>query len=113
MRLMIVLSSSPYNNLNFQEGLDLALTQAAMGHEVGIVLQGLAVHALKEPISEKPAGRRNLARMLASAPLYDMTTLCVLRTNSCSLNSLPPSWCWLESKDVHDFLESWDEVLFW
>ncbi len=111
MRLMVVLCSSPYNNLTFQEGLDLALTQAAMGHDVGIVLRGLAVHALREPLQEQLIFRRNQAKMLSSAPLYEIGTLRVLRPSD--VLEIPPSWCWIEPEDWQNFLKDWDEVLFW
>lgn len=112
MNILLVLRQPPYASLALQEGLDMALILAVMGYDVSICLSQEACWLLQEGQDTTLAGRRDLYRLLASLPLYDIQH-CYVEAEGCPLGSLPPPWQALGPEQMQDILSEQQEIIYW
>lgn len=82
---LIRIHTAPYVSPRAALGLDATLACGAFGQTVKLVLEGPAIELLK-PLPATPEGGRNLHKMIASLPLYDVERVYLLSED---LSSIP------------------------
>jgi len=71
-RTLLILRRSPYGSSLSRAGIDTALAFAAFDQEISLLFAGDGVLQLLPDQDTGLAGVRNLGRLLASLPLYDI-----------------------------------------
>ena len=74
---LIRIHTAPYISPKAALGLDATLACGAFGQAVKLVLEGPAIELLK-PLPAAPESGRNLHKMIASLPLYDVERVYIL-----------------------------------
>ena len=74
--LTVIITHAPYQGSLARSGLDAALAAAAFDQPVQLVFSGHGVYNLLEQDTEA-AGTRNISKLIASLPLYDIEPLYV------------------------------------
>ncbi len=114
MRILLVLTTPPYQSIKVQEGLDLALMLAAMGHTLGLVLAESAVWLLQPSQHTEDSGLRNLLKLLDSLALYDIHQCYIYRPHHFFAPTVwPVLWQRLNEQAMHRLCNTQDEVLYW
>ena len=75
--LLVIIRHSPYGSSLARSGLDTALAMAAFGQPVALLFLGDGVLQLLPAQDSKAIGRRNVGKLLASLPLYDIESVFV------------------------------------
>ncbi len=75
--VLITLSHSPYGNSLARAAVDTLLAGAAFDQPVTLLLSGAGVLNLLAGQNARAAGARNLGKLLASLPMYDVDTIYV------------------------------------
>ena len=75
--LLVIVRHSPYGSSLARSGLDTALAVAAFGQPVALLFLGDGVLQLLPAQDSKTIGRRNIGKLLASLPLYDIESVFV------------------------------------
>ncbi len=76
-RVLLVIRHSPYGSSLARASIDLALAAAAFDQDVSLLFLGDGVLQLCPDQQADAVGSRNLGRLLASLPLYDITQVYV------------------------------------
>lgn len=90
----------------------MALILAVMGYAVSICLSHEACWLLQEGQDTSMTGRRDLFRLLASLPLYDIEH-CYVQAEGCPLAALPAPWQALGPRELQEILNEQQEVIYW
>ncbi|MEH6568796.1 MAG: sulfurtransferase complex subunit TusC [Halioglobus sp.] len=72
---LIVLRKTPYGSSLSRSALDVALATAAFDQPVNVLFMGDGVLQLLPTQDSTPIEKKNVAKILASLPLYDIETL--------------------------------------
>ncbi len=75
--LLVIVRHSPYGSSLARSSLEVALTAATYEQTVGVLFMGDGVLHLLSDQDSSHIGARNIARLIASFPLYDLETLYV------------------------------------
>jgi len=71
-RLLLIIRHSPYGSSLARASLDVALAAAAFDQAISLLFAGDGVLQLLPGQDSGPLGVKNLGRLLASLPLYDI-----------------------------------------
>lgn len=74
---LIILRNTPYGSSLSRSALDAALATAAFDQPVNVLFMGEGVLQLLPTQDSTPIEKKNIAKILASLPLYDIETLFV------------------------------------
>jgi len=74
--LTVIITQAPYQGTLARSGLDAALAAAAFDQPVQLIFSGHGVYSLLEQDTEA-AGTRNISKLIASLPLYEIEPLYV------------------------------------
>lgn len=74
---LVVLRKTPYGSSLSRSALDVALATAAFDQPVNLLFMGAGVLALLPTQNSTCIEKKNVAKILASLPLYDVETLFV------------------------------------
>lgn len=72
--LTVIITHAPYQGTLARSGLDAALAAAAFDQPVQLIFSGHGIYNLLEQDTEA-AGTRNISKLIASLPLYDIEPL--------------------------------------
>jgi len=73
--LLVVVRHSPYGSSLARTALEVALSSATFEQDVGLLFMGDGVLHLLPEQNSSTIGVRNIARLIASFPLYDLEAL--------------------------------------
>lgn len=73
--LLVVVRHSPYGSSLARTSLEVALSSATFDQDVGLLFIGDGVFHLQPEQDSSGIGMRNIARLIASFPLYDLDSL--------------------------------------
>ena len=114
-RQLVVIRQTPYGNSLARAALDAALTAAAFEQAVSLLFLGEGVLQLLPAQDSTVINTRNIARLIASLPLYDIETLHVdadaLNRYSIAAQDLPQNLKLLDAADIHQLIAEHDHVL--
>ena len=112
---LVVIRRSPYGNILARASLDAALSAAAFDQPVNALFLGEGVLQLLPEQESAPISVRNIARLIASLPLYDIATLYVdagaLSQYAISPEELPTSCKVLDNRAIHALMADHDHLL--
>lgn len=114
-RQLVVIRQTPYGNSLARAALDAALTAAAFEQPVSLLFLGDGVLQLLPTQDSTVINTRNIAKLIASLPLYDIETLHVdasaLIRYSIAAQDLPQNLKLLDTADIHQLITEHDHVL--
>lgn len=73
--LLVVVRHSPYGNSLARSSLEVALSSATFDQQVGLLFMGDGVLQLLPEQDCNATGARNIAKLMASFPLYELDQL--------------------------------------
>lgn len=73
--VLIIISHSPYADARAREALDVALTFAALGQSVSLLLTQDAPALLLKQQNPETLAQKNLAKLCTALPMYDIENL--------------------------------------
>jgi tRNA 2-thiouridine synthesizing protein C len=75
--LLVIVRHTPYGNSLARSSLEVALTSATFDQTVGVLFMGHGVLQLLPEQNSDALGVRNIAKLIASFPLYDLNNIYV------------------------------------
>lgn len=112
---LIVIRHTPYGNSLARASLDSALAAAAFDQPVSVLFLGDGVLQLLPEQDSATIGTRNIARLIASMPLYDIETLYAdqgaLARLAITSDDLPPAVEPLDDAAIKRLMAQHDHVL--
>lgn len=113
--LLVVIRHSPYGSSLARASLDVALSAAAFGRPVDLLFSGDGVLQLLQGQQTDAAGVKNIERLLASLPLYDIEQVYVdaeaAARYKLELASAPLPALALDRAAIGELLQRHDHVL--
>jgi tRNA 2-thiouridine synthesizing protein C len=112
---LVVIRRSPYGNSLARASLDAALSAAAFDQPVNVLFLGEGVLQLLPEQESAPIAVRNIAKLIASLPLYDIATVHVdaeaLTRYAISSEDLPEGSTVLDNGAIRALIADHDHVL--
>ena len=112
---LVVIRRSPYGNSLAKASLDAALSAAAFDQPVNVLFLGEGVLQLLPEQESAPIAVRNIAKLIASLPLYDIATVHVdaeaLSRYAISSEDLPAGSTVLDNGAIRALIADHDHVL--
>ncbi len=113
--LLVVVRHSPYGSSLARASVDVALAAAAFDQPVKLLFMGDGVLQLLPDQDSRAIGRKNIARLLASLPLYDIETVYAeaeaAARYSIDLATAPVAIQTLTGTQIHQLMASCDHLL--
>jgi len=113
--LLVVMRHSPYGSSLARTGIDVALAAAAFDQKVNVLFMGDGVLQLLSNQNSKALGCKNLGKIIASMPLYDIETLYVeshaIEGFGISSDLLPEQAVLLDQSELQDLMHSCKHVI--
>ncbi len=113
--ILVVVRHAPYGNSLARTSLELALSSATFDQQVALLFLGDGVLQLLPQQDSSAIGVRNIARLIASFPLYELTTLfadrAALTNHGLSADDLTPGLEILDDHALHDVFNRYDHIL--
>jgi tRNA 2-thiouridine synthesizing protein C len=75
--LLVIVRHTPYGNSLGRSSLEVALTSATFDQTVGVLFMGHGVLQLLPEQNSDALGVRNIAKLIASFPMYDLNNIYV------------------------------------
>lgn len=114
-RLLLLIRHSPYGSGLARASLDVGLAAAAFDQPVSLLFLGDGVLQLLPEQDSGARGVRNIARLLASLPLYGIEQVYVdadaARRYRLDLAAAPVSALALDSEAISELMRSHDQLL--
>jgi tRNA 2-thiouridine synthesizing protein C len=112
---LVVLRKTPYGSSLSRSALDVALATAAFDQPVNLLFIGDGVLQLLSTQNSTGIERKNIAKILASLPLYDIETLFVdagaLTRYQIDVSDLSLPITLLDDKGIRELMHRHDHVL--
>jgi tRNA 2-thiouridine synthesizing protein C len=106
---------APYGNSLARTSLELALSSATFDQQVALLFLGDGVLQLLPQQDSSAIGVRNIARLIASFPLYELTTLfadqVALTRHGLSTDDLAQGLEILDDRAMRDIFNRYDHIL--
>jgi tRNA 2-thiouridine synthesizing protein C len=113
--LLVVVRRSPYGSSLARASLDVALAAAAFEQPVSLLFMGDGVLQLLAEQDSKAIGVKNIGRLLASLPLYDIERVYVDAEAATSygidLGNTPVATQALDGPGMHQLMAGCDHLL--
>ena len=113
--LLVVIRRSPYGSSLARAAVDTALAAAAFEQPVKLLFIGDGVLQLLPKQDSQRIGAKNLGRLLASLPLYDVETVYIdaaaATLYGVELTGLPVTTQALDGAGIHQLMTSCDHIL--
>ena len=113
--LLIVVRHSPYGSSLARASLDVALATAAFEQPVSLLFMGDGVLQLMAEQDSQAIGVKNIGRLLASLPLYDIESVYVdaeaATRYGINLGSAPVATQTLDGPEIHRLMSGCDHLL--
>ena len=113
--LLVVIRRSPYGSSLARAAVDTALAAAAFEQPVKLLFMGDGVLQLLPNQDSPRIGAKNLGRLLASLPLYDVETVYIdaaaATLYGVELTGLPVTTQALDGGGIHQLMTSCDHIL--
>jgi len=113
--LLVVVRHSPYGSSLARTSLEVALSSATFDQDVGLLFIGDGVLQLLPEQDSSTIGVRNIARLIASFPLYDLETLfadkAALAQYGLDLQELPEKLQLLDDDAMANLFKCYDHIL--
>ncbi len=99
MKVLVVISSSPFKGDKAKESVDLSLSLAAFDHEVSLLFKGEGLLCLLEDHQPKSSGLKDYFRILKALDLYEIESVYAFECQQYPINQLKlsqrisPLWC--------------------
>lgn len=114
-RILIVLRHSPYGSSLAKAALDALLAMAAFEQRVDVLFAGDGVLQLMRDQDSHSVGRKNIGRMLASLPLYDIERVYVdaeaVARYNLDIASAPFDARLLSPSEMHQLMVTFDHLM--
>jgi tRNA 2-thiouridine synthesizing protein C len=75
--LLVIVRHTPYGSSLARSSIEVALTSATFNQTVGVLFMGRGVLQLLPEQNSQALGVRNIAKLIASFPLYDLNNIYV------------------------------------
>ena len=113
--LLVVIRRSPYGSSLARAAVDAALAAAAFEQPVKLLFMGDGILQLLPNQDSHRIGAKNLGRLLASLPLYDVETVYIdaeaATFYGVELTGLPVTTQALDGAGIHQLMTSCDHIL--
>jgi tRNA 2-thiouridine synthesizing protein C len=113
--LLVVVRHSPYGSSLARTALEVALSSATFDQDVGLLFMGDGVFHLLPEQDSSAIGVRNIARLIASFPLYDLKSLfadkAALIQYGLARQELPQNLQQMDDNAMADLLNHFDHIL--
>ena len=113
--LLVVIRRSPYGTSLARAAVDTALAAAAFEQPVKLLFMGDGILQLLPNQDSHRIGAKNLGRLLASLPLYDVETVYIdaeaATLYDVELTGLPVTIEALDGAGIHQLMTSCDHIL--
>lgn len=114
-RLLLVFRHTPYGGGLARAGLDTALACGAFDQDVAVLFLGDGVLQLQQDQEGHKIGRKDIARQLASLPLYDVDKLYVDALSAArfglALNDHPLTTTPLSATQIRELMNEFNHIL--
>lgn len=100
-KILLILSQAPYGNIYAKEALDIALTAAAFGLPITLLLTQDAPYLLLTSQQPQHIQQKNLANICSALPMYDIDTIYV-ETQSAQSKQITPAQLVIPAEFVSD-----------
>jgi tRNA 2-thiouridine synthesizing protein C len=112
---LVILRKSPYGSSLSRSALDVALATAAFDQPVNVLFMGEGVLQLLPTQDSTSIEKKNIVKILASLPLYDIETIFVdasaLARYKIELSDLTLPIITLDDPGIHELMHNHDHVL--
>jgi len=113
--LLVVVRHSPYGSSLARTSLEVALSSATFDQEVGLLFMGDGVLHLIQEQNSSVLEVRNIAKLIASFPLYDLDQLFIderaLQHYALDTGELPQDMQQLDDAAMRTLLSRYDHIL--
>ena len=113
--LLVVVRHAPYGSSLARTSLEVALTAATYEQEVGVLFMGEGVLQLLPEQDSTQIGVKNIGKLIASFPLYDLDSLFVdedaLLRHGLDDKNLPQDLRPLDTAAIQQLLRKYDHIL--
>ena len=113
--MLVIVRHSPYGSSLARTSLEVALSSATFDQEVALLFMGDGVLHLLPEQDSSAIGVRNIAKLIASFPLYELDNLyadeAALRQYGLSLQQLPRKLQGVDDEAMHQLLCQYDHCL--
>ncbi len=113
--LLIVVRRSPYGSSLARTSLEVALSGATFEQDIGVLFMGNGVFHLLPGQDTDTLGVRNIAKLIASFPLYELESLfadkAALRHHGITQQALPQNIEWLDTGAMVELLTRYDHIM--
>lgn len=114
-RLLLIIRHTPYGSGLARAGLDTALACGAFEQDVSVLFLGDGVLQLQQHQDGHEVGRKDIARQLASLPLYDVDKLFVdadsVQRFGLTLSDHPLTTTPLSAMQIRELMNEFDHIL--
>jgi tRNA 2-thiouridine synthesizing protein C len=112
---MITIRHSPYGSSLPRAGIDTALAAAAFEQRLSVLFMESGVLCLLPEQHSREVGARDLGKLIASMPLYDIETFFVdaeaVSRFGIELDQLPPQAQLVDRQHIHELMQAADQLL--
>ena len=114
--LLVVVRRSPYGSSLARTSLEVALSGTTFGQNIGVLFMGDGVFHLLPGHDSGALGIRNIAKLIASFPLYELDSLfadeTALRHHGIAQHqALPQNIEWLDTGAIAELLTRYDHIM--
>lgn len=112
-RLLYIFRSTPYQNLNAQDGLDALLAGSIFEQDISVFFRADGVYQLLP--NQAPTWTKNIQKQLKSLSLYDIDKVFVCNTSMLERGiasqqlSIPAAG--LDERQAHELMHNQDHIL--
>ena len=114
--LLVVVRRSPYGSSLARTSLEVALSGTTFEQNVGVLFMGDGVFHLLPGQDTGTLGVRNIAKLIASFPLYELDSLFADETalrhhGIAQQQALPQNIEWLDNRAMVELLTRYDHIM--
>jgi tRNA 2-thiouridine synthesizing protein C len=114
--LLVVVRQPPYSSSLARTSLEVALSSASFEQEIGLLFMGDGVLQLLPEQDSTAIGARNMAKLIASFPLYDLNALfadeaALQRYGFADKHQFPASLQRLDNNAMRLLFDQYDHIL--
>ena len=113
--LLVVVRHTPYGSSLARSSIEVALTSATFDQTVGVLFMGHGVLQLLPEQNSDELGVRNLAKLIASFPLYDLDNIYVdaaaVKQYGLQKNELALQAEFLSEAAMRDLMQRYDHII--